>query len=119
MVVMCQVSAEYLETYNTNVGGVDVTSIIIFDDTGDVITGNVTYQVIDDGWTIKLHGNLTGNIVGDRLQATSIVNFKYGGQIYPIQMEVDATKVGDHYIGHKVVTFQDRSQSLVFDANKV
>ena len=98
-------------------GGTTITFTISPD---NQVSGKVDFKFIEQGWTIKVHGTVTGFLTPDTgklVIKSDDASVKYAGKQYPLTMTVDARYDGSGFVGTKVLTFAGTSGTLGFEAN--
>ena len=98
-------------------GGTTITFTISPD---NQVSGKVDFKFIEQGWTIKVHGTVTGFLTPDtgKLVIKSNDAFvKYAGKQYPLTMTVDAQYDGSGFVGTKDLSFAGTTGTLGFHAN--
>lgn len=99
-------------------GGADIDYTVSHDNS---VSGTVAYKFIEQGWTIKVKGTVSGEVSPDgTLTLTSDdAMVKYAGQTYPISMNVNAQYTGDQFEGTKVITAAGVTGTLDFTGQRI
>jgi len=99
-------------------GGADIDYTVSPDNS---VTGTVAYKFIEQGWTIKVKGTVSGEVTPDgSLTLTSQdASVKYAGNTYPISMNVNAQYNGNGFEGTKVISAAGVTGTLDFTGNPV
>ena len=83
------------------------------------VSGTVDFKFIEQGWTITIHGTVTGFLSPDTGKLVIHSNdafLKYAGKQYPIVMEVQAQYNGTSFEGTKDLTMAGTTGTLGFHA---
>lgn len=83
------------------------------------VSGTVDFKFVEQGWTITIHGTVTGFLTPDTGKLvihSSDAFLKYAGKQYPIVMEVQAQYNGTSFDGTKDLTMAGTSGTLGFHA---
>ena len=84
------------------------------------VSGMVVFKFIEQDWTIKVHGKVTGFLTlgtGKLVIKSSDASVKYAGKQYPLTMNVEAQYDGSGFMGTKDITFAGITGTLGFHAN--
>nr|WP_319540145.1 hypothetical protein [uncultured Methanospirillum sp.] len=84
------------------------------------VSGTVDFKFIEQGWTVKVHGTVTGTLTpstGNLVIYSNDATFKYAGKQYPITMTVKAQYNGSGFDGSKDIVLAGTSGTLGFHAN--
>jgi len=86
------------------------------------VSGTVCFKFIEQGWTIKINGIVTGFLTPDTgklIIQSSDAFIKYAGNNYPITMNVDAQYNGAGFDGVKELSMAGTTGTLGFHADPV
>ncbi|HWQ64258.1 MAG TPA: hypothetical protein VN429_07560 [Methanospirillum sp.] len=86
------------------------------------VTGTVDFKFIEQGWTVKIKGTVTGTLTpstGKLEIHSNDATFKYAGKQYPITMDVKAQYNGSGFDGTKDLVMAGTKGTLGFHANPV
>ena len=94
-------------------GGADIDYTVSPDNS---VTGTVAYKFIEQGWTIKVKGTVSGMVSPDGSLTLSShdASVKYAGSTYPISMDVNAQYNGNGFEGTKVISAAGVTGTLDF-----
>lgn len=110
----------YVDNSSKIVGGRQGSSELTFDVVDDTISGTAKFVFMEQGWKVKLPADISGSVSGDELNLqTSEVSMKYEGVSHTMHIKANAKKVGDTYIGEKVVVVDGKEHVLPFNAKNV
>ncbi|WP_146199661.1 hypothetical protein ACKUB1_18460 [Methanospirillum stamsii] len=99
-------------------GGADIDYTVAPDNS---VSGKVAYKFIEQGWTIKVKGTVSGQVNdnGGLTLSSNDASVKYAGQTYPISMTVNAQYNGNEFEGTKVISAAGVTGTLDFTGERV
>lgn len=99
-------------------GGADIDYTVSPDNS---VSGTVAYKFIEQGWTIKVKGTVSGQVNdnGGLTLSSNDASVKYAGQTYPISMTVNAQYNGNEFEGTKVISAAGVTGTLDFTGERV
>lgn len=86
------------------------------------VTGTVDFKFIEQGWTVKIKGTVTGTLTpstGKLEIHSNDATFKYAGKQYPIILNVKAQYNGSGFDGTKDIAMAGTTGTLGFHATPV
>jgi hypothetical protein len=112
-------SMEKITTSNgqTFEGGTTITFTISPD---NKVSGDVAFKFIEQGWTIKVKGTVTGFLTPDTgklIIKSNDASVKYAGKQHKLTMNIEAQYNGSGFVGTKELSIAGATGTLGFTAN--